>query len=330
MSPSRLFCRRTAVLSGAVCCAVGLWAVVLGGCSRILLHESRQLLMGTYATVVSPDPRCAAIVFGEFRRLERLLSKYDPNSDISRLNASGAARLDRETFRLLQRCALLARATGWAFDVTVGPLVDLWGFSAKRFVVPSSVQIAHVRERIGSDKLVFDEESATVRFAVAGMKVDLGGVAKGYALDVALRKVKEQGIRDCLISLGGQVAAIGKKGGLPWTVGVRSACGPRRVVKEFALRDASVSTSGDAEQFFLHEGRRYSHLIDPRTGYPVQRACFSVTVSAAEAVLADALSTALAVLERPAWDRILGVFPGAELIFEEGNDVGDTRKKTTR
>jgi thiamine biosynthesis lipoprotein len=268
--------------------------------------------MGTFWEVSSPDPRAARIVFTEAARVERLLSKYLPESEVARLNQTGKQKVTPETFSLIKKAVEFYRLTNGAFDITVGPLVDLWGFSRRDFKVPSDEQIRAALALVGSDKIILAEEDNLVTFAIAGMQIDLGGIAKGYGLDCAVKKLKENNIRSCLINAGGQVYGLGDKFGTSWKVAIRQVNHPA-ITGSLSLRDQSASTSGNYEQFFIDGGKRYSHILDPRTGYPADNQIDSVTVITSSAQEADALSTAIFVLGENNSRKLLEKFPQAKV-----------------
>ncbi|MDP2906090.1 MAG: FAD:protein FMN transferase, partial [Candidatus Omnitrophota bacterium] len=173
--------------------------LLLSGCLQQPLHRDTRVLMGTFVEVVSTDARAQKIAFDEIKRIEDLLSKYRPESEVSRLNRAGKLKVSAETFALLKTCKEFSAATDGAFDVSVGALVDLWGFTDKKFRVPSEQEIAAALAKVGSDKIVLNESDSTVEFSTPGLKIDLGGVAKGYAVDRAIEKIKQAGIDNCLI-----------------------------------------------------------------------------------------------------------------------------------
>jgi FAD:protein FMN transferase len=272
------------------------------------LYRDNRLLMGTFWEVTSSDRRAGGIVFTEASRIEQLLSKYIPDSEVSKLNRSGRLKCSPETFYLIKKSLEFYRASNGAFDITVGPLIDLWGFSNRDFRVPGDEQVKAALKLVGSDKIILHEKDNVVEFALSGMEIDLGGIAKGYALDCAVKKLKENNINSCLINAGGQVYGLGDKFGKSWKVAIRGAKKPE-ISGTLVLRDQSASTSGNYEQFFLKEGRRYCHIIDPRTGYPAQTRITSVTVLADQGLTADALSTALFILGKDKINEISEKFP---------------------
>ncbi len=234
----------------------------------------------------------------------RQMSPWEADSDLSRFNRAPAGSwhaLPAEFFTVLHSAFAWAQASGGAWDPTVGPLVDLWGFGPRpdplaphRAAVPGAAALAAARARVGFGRIALD---APARRALqpGGAHLDLCGIAKGYAVDLAAQALAGLGFTDFLVEVGGELRARGvRPGGQPWRVAVDAVAGlPARVL---ALRDQAVATSGDHWHAFEHGGRRYSHTIDPRSGEPVRHALASVTVLHAECMQADALATLLTVL----------------------------------
>lgn len=257
-----------------------------------------------------PEATEAALAaLDEVDRLEDQLSYFRATSEVSRINQLAQAEplpVDAQLFELLQLAVRLHAETDGALDVTAGPLSEVWGFSRREGTIPTSEQLDEARSRVGSDKLELDPNGQTVRFGVAGMRVNLGAIGKGYALDRCAALLAERGIDDYMIHAGqSSVLARGSRarsasgpdakrpGG--WTVGVHDPTRHGRRLAEIRLSDRALATSGSEKQFFRHKGRRYSHILDPRTGQPAD-GLLSATVVAPNALLADGLSTALFVL----------------------------------
>lgn len=251
--------------------------------------------MGTFVEVISPDERAGRIVFAEIKRIEGLLSKYKQNSEIARLNKTGILNVSPETLYVIEKSKEFWQASEGAFDITVGPLMDIWGFTDKNFQVPDEAQIKDTLKMVGLEKIIIDKKNNVVKFNVKGIKLDLGAIAKGYAVDCAVKKLKEAGITSCLINAGGQVYCLGDKFGRPWRVAVKNPRGTE-ISNYLELKDKAVATSGDYEQYFNHKGKRYSHILNPKTGYPADSGVVSVTVVASDGLTADALATSIFVL----------------------------------
>ncbi len=247
----------------------------------------------------------------EVERLENLLSLYRSFSDIGRINASAATesvRISPETFRLLHRALEVSQATGGAFDVTAGPLIKAWGFMDGRESIPQPDYIEEARKRTGWDGVVLSAEDYSVRFARPGMMIDLGSIGKGYALDRAAEILVESGVANGLIH-GGTSSIIGigpGPTGTGWRVALPETGDLPRTVD---LIDGSLSVSGVWGKSFKHGDREFGHVIDPRTGHPVQGAGMAAVVGKT-AMLTDALSTALLVLGSPGAAGIETAFPG--------------------
>ncbi|MCX5694823.1 MAG: FAD:protein FMN transferase [Candidatus Omnitrophica bacterium] len=276
------------------------------------LYYNNRLLMGTFWQVSSPNKQAATIVFSEASRIEQLLSKYIATSEISQLNRLGKLKVSPDTFYIIKKSIEFHDKTFKAFDITVGPLIDLWGFTTQEFQVPTDDKIRDTLKLVGSDKIILHGNDNVVEFKIPGMKIDLGAIAKGYALDCAVKKLKEHGINNCLINAGGQVYALGDKFGKNWKIAIQGR-NKLEIIGALELKDKSASTSGNYEQFFLKGGRLYCHIIDPRTGYPANNQITSATVITDKGITADALSTAIFVLDKDSQKQLIKEFPETQI-----------------
>lgn len=233
--------------------------------------------------------------------LEAQMTVYRSDSEVLRINRCAAhepVRVEPRLFDLFRQTERLHRETGGAFDITSGPLSDAWGFSRREGRVPSDAAIAAARDRVGMHHVSLDEQARTIAFRTAGVTVNLNSIGKGYALDRMAELLAQNSVDDYLLH-GGKSSVLawgnqpGHEGG--WTVGVRHPLRPAERLAEFCLRDRALSTSGSGTQFFIRRGRRYGHILDPRTGRPAE-ALYSATVIAPTAAQADALSTAFYVM----------------------------------
>ena len=275
------------------------------------LYRNNRILMGTFWEVASAHQEASLIVFTEASRIENLLSKYRKDSEISQLNQNGRLKVSPDTFYIIKKSKEFWQLSAGAFDITVAPLVDLWGFTNQKHNLPNEELIKAALKLVGSDKIILHENDSVIEFKLHGMKIDLGAIAKGFAIDCAVRKLKEKNINSCLINAGGQVYALGDKSGQPWKIAIQNHR-KREIAATLELKDASVSTSGDYEQFFLRNGKRYCHIIDPKTGHPVENGINSVTIVADSALEADCLSTAVFVLGKEKSAALLKMFPRAK------------------
>lgn len=233
-------------------------------------------------------------------RVNQRMSTYDPDSELSRFNRNPSTdwvAVSPELLEVVTEALRVSELSGGAFDITVGPLVNLWGFGPdlRREEPPSASAIAQARERVGYWRLHARAEPPALKKDRADLYVDLSAIAKGYGVDQLTALVETTGIRDYLVSIAGEVRARGKNGqGQPWTIAIEKPVpGQRAVERLIRPGDRGVSTSGDYRNFFEQDGQRYSHIIDPRTGRPVPQILASVTVLGEHSMEADAIATAL-------------------------------------
>jgi thiamine biosynthesis lipoprotein len=281
--------------------------------------------MGTVASVSVPAAAAASLDASVFRAREvfagynKLFSTYIPTSEISRLNATagGAALpLAPATCEMLQLARRYGELTGGAFDVSITPLMQLWGF--RDGAPPSSLPDASDREALLPlvDYRLVEVGEGTGRLPRKGMRIDLGGIAKGYAVDAAFDTLVEAGHRDILVNLGGNMRGRGRAApGRSWRVGVRHPFDRSKLVGSVALPDGwAVATSGNYERFVEIDGQRYAHIMDPRSGLPVQGMA-GVTVLSRRGVEADALSTALFVVGMAPAGALIERIPDCEALL---------------
>lgn len=279
--------------------------------------------MGTLfrAAAYAPDSAAALAALRAARAtvasLDSLLSSYRPDSEVSELGrAAGSGAwidLSPETVRLLVSSVEWARRTDGAFDPTVGPLVEAWGFRGGSARIPNRALLDSVRALVDWRAVHVDPVGRSARLGRAGMEIDLGGIGKGYALDRAAAAMRAAGASGGMLDLGGNVRVFGRGPGPggAWPIGIRDPRCPERVLGEVYLDSGSVATSGDYERFFERGGERFSHILGPRTGRPA-RGVLQVTVAAPDGLTADVLSTALFVMGPEAGRRLLVREPGAE------------------
>lgn len=259
--------------------------------------------------------------FAEINRIERLLSRFIPQSDIGRINTFACrepVKVTAETIRVLEKAIEFSRRTRGAFDVTIYPLLELWGITDKEKSprhIPAAPQIAQALQKVGYQYIEIAREKNTVFFTREGMTIDLGGIAAGYAVDRAVGILKAAGISSALINAGGDIYALGVKGKTKWQIGLKHPRRQKEMLTILALQDEAVATSGDYQNFVEIEGRRYSHIVNPRTGYPCADVPASVTVISDDCTTADALSTALFVLGPQEGGELIDKVEGAEAII---------------
>ena len=271
--------------------------------------------------------------FFEVSRIESLMTDYDtagiPANVVGRLNATGsAAGVDSELVQILQRAEELTHRCHGAFDITTGTITSLWRNAEDSGVVPSSERIADAVRCVGINCVSVDTATSAVSL-VSGTRIDLGGIAKGYAVDRALGILKAAGVEGALVNGGGDMAAFGvSPRGTPWRIGIRH---PRKSARDYfavvTLENRAVATSGDYERGYVFDDMTFGHIIDPRTGSPADCAV-SATVIAPTAELADALSTAVFVLGADSGRVLLESIPDVEGIIME-NRAGQLAGVTT-
>ena len=268
---------------------------------------SREIFaMNTYMTVTAYGENAQEAVDAaeeEILRLDALLSTGNEDSEISRLNRNGSAELSSDSQAMFEKALQLYDETDGAFDITIYPVMELWGFTAQDPAVPDPDELAKTLEPVGSDKLEYQDGSVTLS---PGQGIDLGGIAKGYTSDRLAEIFAEYGLTGGVISLGGNVQLYGSKpDGSLWRCGIKDPMDPDsgKLLGVLKADECAVVTSGAYERFFTGaDGRTYHHIIDPSTGYPSDSGLISATIVAKSGMLADGLSTAVFVmgLERAA------------------------------
>jgi len=276
-------------------------ALSLGGQkAEVVRYEASHEAMGTVYTVVAygQDRNYLAEVveevFEEVDRLDGQMSNYKPESELSGINREAGSReviVEPKFFRLLEDAFRYSRDTGGAFDITVGPLMKHWGFFRGQGRVPSRAEIAQVLRQVGYQHVKLDPDRRTIRSDTKGVELDLGGLAKGYAVDQAVEILRSNGISAALVSSG--MSSIYALGSPPdergWTIKVRDPYDPHKVGDVVHLRNYSLSTSGSYEKFFRIGGKTYCHIMDPHSGWPVEN-MLSTAVLAPTTTQSEALS----------------------------------------
>jgi FAD:protein FMN transferase len=258
--------------------AVALWSPP-GDLLRV--EQNDEAMGATFSVVLYGSDRlqmekAAEAAFDEVHRLDRLLSNYKQDSEWSEVNRTagvGPVRLSAELFQLLSDCLKYSRESDGAFDITVGPLMKVWGFYKGEGALPRPADVTDARTRVGHRHVRLDAAAKTIQFDRAGMELDPGGIGKGYAVDRMVEVLRRSGIHVALVSAAGSsIYGLGAPPDEPtgWRITIRAPDDPNKSAAEVFLRDMSLSTSGSYEKFFWADGRTYAHIIDPRTGYPAQ------------------------------------------------------------
>lgn len=236
----------------------------------------------------------------EIHRLEKLFSITSPNSEVTKIN-EGAGKepieISEDTKKLLLSAEDINELTDGAFDITIAPVVKAWGFTEEIHHVPNKEELEHLLTLVDRNSLEVDKEKNTAFLKKEGMAVDLGGIAKGYTSDRVTELLKDQGITSAILSLGGNISAIGlRENGEKWRVAVQDPRNKEEYIGVLNVTDQSVITSGGYQRFFEDNGKIYHHIIDPKTGFPAEEGLLSVTIVSTNGTKADGLSTSLFVM----------------------------------
>jgi thiamine biosynthesis lipoprotein len=309
-------------------------ADALSGCKRPVVVRETRTMMGTVVSVelagVPPSeaPGILKAVFAEAERLELIFSSYLPGSELNHINReahAGPVRASSDMMAVLKRALEISRMTDGAFDVTVGPLMRVWKFfPEKKGAVPSESEVAQALQSVGWKNVELDTARGTVRLLRPGMVLDLAGIVQGYAADRMAAVARQRGVRSALINVGGDIYCLGERpGGGSWKIGLEHPRMEGQVLAGLKLRDTAVTTSGDYRNYFIHNKRRYSHIIDPRTGRPARTGVVEVCVIAPDCMTADALAKAPFIMGVEKGLKLLDGLDSVEgiIVAEEGSSV---------
>jgi thiamine biosynthesis lipoprotein len=295
-------------------------------------HMGTQIRIVLYAADEATAKQASRAAFQRIADLNRIMSDYLPDSELMRLckQAGGSAvPVSTDLFAVLARAAEISRITDGNFDVTVGPVVRLWRRSRRSQLLPDDKELAAAKALVDYRMVALDPVDRTVRLAKVGMMLDLGGIAKGYAAEAAQAVLRKLGITHALVAAGGDIAVSGPPPGKPgWEVGIARAPGDPADGPTLVLHDCGVSTSGDAEQYVEIGGKRYSHIVDPRTGLGLTDS-WQVTVIAPDATTSDGMTKVLCVLgPNRGLKAIAGLAVSARLVRKFNGKLDETRSPT--
>lgn len=256
--------------------------------------------MDTYMTVTAYGEKAQDAVDAaeaEIERLDALLSTGNADSEIAKLNEAKNATLSEDGGYLVERALELNKETDGAFDIAIYPVMEAWGFPTQNFRVPSADELTELLKHVDASEISYNKTTREISFADSQMKIDLGGIAKGYTSSRIMDIFKENGITSGLVNLGGNVQALGTKtDGSNWRVAVQSPDDTEDYLGVLSIQDKAVITSGGYERYFEQDGVTYHHIIDPKTGYPAENGLVSVTIVSEDGTLADGLSTSLFIM----------------------------------
>ena len=287
--------------------------------------EFTQIQMGMpfkivlYASDADSANAAARAAYARIRQLNGIMSDYDPESELMRLCATAGTRqaipVSRDLMAVLSHSLALSQESGGAFDVTVGPVVKLWRKARRAKQFPDPEELAAALAAVGYLSIRLDKEAGTVELLKKGMQLDLGGVAVGYAIDDVLTLLKERGIKSALIDGSGDIGVSdAPPGAIGWRIGIAPLEADKEPSRYVILKNAAVTTSGDAFQFVEFNGRRFSHIVDPQTGLGLVDHS-SVTLIARNCMIADSYTKAVAVLGPEKGLKLIDEIPGAAAII---------------
>jgi thiamine biosynthesis lipoprotein len=329
-----------------LCGSIALGCLLVGAApARAEWMARNDAIMGTRITVelraADAAKGSAAIdaVMAEMRRIDKLMSHYKPDSELSQINLRAAQEpvaVDRELFDLLKLSLHFSEITDGAFDITYAGVGHLYDY--RQHIRPTEAQIQAALPTVNWRNLILDPDKLTVKFAMPGMRIDVGGIGKGYAVDRCIGILQSLGITHALVTAGGDSRIIGDRDGRPWVVGIRHPDDPNKIVTRLPLVDIAMSTSGDYYRFFDEGGVRYHHIIDPHTGHSASRVR-SATILGPTATETDGLSKTAFVLgaektlelinRMPKFDAIF-ITPDGRVLYSHGLEPPAQRSKDSQ
>lgn len=308
--------------------------LTITGCSLIqpeYEYTSEEFIMNTFINIKvyanSKEKAKEAIqkAFQEFKKIEELTNRFVQKgtaeyekSEIIKINLAAGqtpVQVSEDTFKMLSLSKKYNKELDGVFEITIGPLVDLWGFGQDKKNVPAREQLESKLKLVDSNRLVLDEHRQTAYLERTDMSLDLGAIAKGYATEKAAQVIREYGIEKAIINAGGNIYALGEKGDeIPWKIGIQDPRDANKLLAVLNLKDQVAVTSGDYQRYFEVNGTRYHHILDPRTGKPADE-LMSVTVIGEDSTIADVLSTSFFILGVEKSLAYLKEHPGIEAVF---------------
>jgi len=303
-------------------------AVMLSACSKKVAEpvepiSNTQFLMGTVCTIKIYDKSSTKVLDKAFKRISEIENTMSINKDESEVidinKASGEKpiKISDGTMEVLKEGLKFAALTDGKMDITVGPLVKLWGIGTDAARVPSNQEISQKKVLIGYKNLILDEKNKTAFLKNKGMIIDLGAIAKGYTADEVKEVLSENGVEHAIINLGGNVFAMGKNvTGSPWKIGIQDPFTQRGdIIGMIEVEDKSIVTSGIYERFFEKDGKKYHHILSTSTGYPCDNSIAGVSIVSVKSIDGDALSTSVFSLGLEDGLKFINTMPGVEAIF---------------
>lgn len=293
------------------------------------LDSGHRQVMGTFARILAVGDSKAACTdaveaaFEQIHRINDLMNDYDPNSPLSALNQTAFTApitVDEDTFNVLTAAIEYSTLSDGAFDVTIGPVVKLWRKAKTASKAPTEIELQKAQSVVGYKNLLLDAKNRTVRFAKEGMALDLGGIAKGYAIDKAIQTLQDAGLLGGMVDIGGDLRCFGipANRNKHWLIGLQDPAGADGILMTLNMDDRAVATSGDYRRFVIIDGQKHSHILNPQTADSAKDLS-SVTIIAPTAIRADALATAVTVLGKEKGMKLIETLTDTEAFLIDAN-----------
>jgi thiamine biosynthesis lipoprotein len=287
---------------------------------RLKPLKQTEMIMGTLVeiTVIPANEKAIRQAFEALKKVDALMSTYKEDSEISILNREGKAQVSEETLEVIEDAIKFSNLTDGAFDITCRPLINLWKKAKKEEKIPAEEEIEEAISLVGYQRIIL--EGNQIRLEKKGMQIDLGGIAKGYAVDKAIEALKKNSIKRALVNAGGDLYGLGTDPqGEKWQIGIQDPRDEDKIIDIIKVKDKAVATSGDYRRYFTLKGKRFSHIVNPKTGLTVQDVPMSVTIIGPDATTTDALATGVFVLGPEEGMRLIESLPEVEgMIISEG------------
>jgi len=291
--------------------------------SGAALYKRTYILMGTFVqiTLTQQKEKLVDETAKKMQVWEDELSVFKKESEIKKINSLGKdelKRVSRNAYEVIKESIYYSELTDGTFDITVSPLLKLWEFEGGELkAIPRQEEIDEALQSVGWENIILTP-GGKVGFKKDGMSINLGGIAKGYIVDKAAEYLKRKRVKSAIINAGGDIYCFGKKdNGQPWSIGIQHPRNKKEVIGTLTLTDKAVVTSGDYEKFLILQGKRFSHIIDPRNGYPADNHIVQVTIVADTCIEADALATALMVMGKEKGLKLIEKLPNTEAVITE-------------
>lgn len=305
--------------------------ILLSGCEKRV--KKSQFHFGTITDITaiiktSADQKAVDLAFDTMKDIDDRMSVYNNNSEVSQINrfaGQSTVKVSNDTLNVIEKALDYSKISDGMFDITVGPLMDIWGFRNGKNRIPSDVEISKALSFIDYKKVKIDRSGSTAELTSTGMKMDVGAIAVGYAVDKAVNVLKDNGVKKALVNGGGEIYALGSPPGKDtWRIGIQHPRRSNALLGTIELKDMAVSTSGDYENYFEVNGKRYCHIMNPKTGKPVD-GIMSVTVVADTTTEADALSTVLFIMGAKEGMKLAEKLDNVECIIVTGTNEKDMK-----